>query len=254
MAKRTRAAIQGRGAAHGLERAAASQNQERVSHVAENYLLSLYLIREEGLRPTIVQLADHIRHLPPTEGLGTTLPTVAGMLRRMAREQLVSLNARKEIELTPHGLLLAEDMVRRHRLAERMVVDLLGLDLHLAHVEAHRLEHAISPEMERKIAERLGNPTTCPFGRPIPGSGYVAPPGETVTLDRATPGVAYLVARVPEEDPELLRFLIEHGLLPDREVLVVEAGEFRGVLVFATPVREGALGYSAASRIWVRRA
>jgi len=150
--------------------------------------------------------------------------------------------------------VLAEDMVRRHRLAERMVVDLLGLELHLAHVEAHRLEHAISPEMEKRIAARLGNPTTCPFGRPIPGSGYVAPPGETLTLDRATAGVTYQVARVPEEDPDLLRFLIEYGVLPDQELLVVEAGQFRGVLVFATAVREGALGYQAAGRIWVRRA
>lgn len=254
MAKRAGATTRELTAARGVERAVAPHNLERVSHVAENYLLSLYLIREEGLRATIAQLADQIRHLPPTEGLGSTLPTVAGMLRRMVREHLVTLNSKKEIELTPRGLALAEDMVRRHRLAERMVVDLLGLELHLAHIEAHRLEHAISPEMEKKLAERLGNPTTCPFGRPIPGSGYVAPPGETLTLDRASPGVTYQVARVPEEDPDLLRFLIEYGVLPDQELLVVEAGQFRGVLVFATPAREGALGYQAAARIWVRRA
>ncbi|MSQ11554.1 MAG: metal-dependent transcriptional regulator [Dehalococcoidia bacterium] len=227
---------------------------ERVSHVAENYLLSLYLIQEEGRRPTIAQLADHIRHLPPTELLGTSLPTVAGMLRRMAREQLVTLNAKKEIELTPRGQVLAEGMVRRHRLAERMAVDILGLDLHQAHIEAHRLEHAISPDLERLIAKRLGNPTTCPFGWPIPGSNYKPPPGKTLTLDQAAKGGRYIVARVPEEDQELLRFLIEHRVLPEEELRIVETGQFRGVLVFSNAAGESALGYQAAARVWVREA
>ena len=149
---------------------------ERLSQVAENYLLSLYILGEEGLRATSGQLAEYIRTLPAGEGLGTTLPSITGMLRRMAREGLVEMTAAKEVKLTPRGVVLAEGMVRRHRLAERMVVDLLGLELHKAHEEAHRLEHAISPDLEVKIRERLGNPTTCPFGRPIPGSGYTPPP------------------------------------------------------------------------------
>lgn len=226
---------------------------ERISHVAENYLLSLYNLEEEDLRPTAAQLAKYIRHLPATEGLGSSLPTVTGMLRRMVREQLITLNGHKVIELTTHGRVLAEDMVRRHRLAERMVVDMLGLDLHLAHIEAHRLEHAISPELERKIIEKLGSPTTCPFGRPIPESGYVAPPGELWTLDKAVTGQAYIVDRVPEEDHELLKFLIDHAVLPNQEIRVMEAGPFRGVLVFKTSAGQNALGYEAASRIWIRQ-
>ena len=225
---------------------------ERLSQVAENYLLSLYVMGEEGLRATSGHLAEFIRALPAGEGLGTTLPSVTGMLRRMAREGLVELTAAKEVKLTPRGVVLAEGMVRRHRLAERMVVDLLGLELHKAHEEAHRLEHAISPDVEVKIRERLGNPTTCPFGRPIPGSDYVPPSVPRLTLDEAEPGVDYCVDRVPEEDTELLRFMVELSILPDRNITIVEASRHRGVITVRTETGEDALGYSVAARIWVR--
>ena len=225
---------------------------ERLSQVAENYLLSLYVLGEEGLRATAGQLAEHLRGLPAGEGLGTTLPSVLGMLRRMAREGLLELTPDKEVKLTPRGVVQAEGMVRRHRLAERMVVDLLGLDLHKAHGEAHRLEHAISPDLEVLIRERLGNPTTCPFGGPIPGSGYIPPPGPKLALDQAQPGIGYCVDRVPEEDQELLRFLVEQGILPRNTITVVEASPHRGIITIKTEKGEGALSYGVAARIWVR--
>lgn len=225
---------------------------ERISQVAENYLLSLYVMGEEGLRATSGQLAEFIRALPAGEGLGTTLPSITGMLRRMAREGLVELTSTKEIKLTPKGVVLAEGMARRHRLAERLVVDLLGLELHKAHEEAHRLEHAISPDLEVKIRERLGNPTTCPFGRPIPGSDYVPPQGPRQTLEQADTGVDYCVDRVPEEDTELLKFLVELDILPNRKITIVDASRHRGVITVRTESGEDALGYGVAARIWVR--
>jgi DtxR family Mn-dependent transcriptional regulator len=221
---------------------------ERLSPVAENYLLSLYVMREEGLRATAVQLSEHLKGLPAGEGLGTTLPSILGMLRRMAKEGLLELTPDKEVKLTPRGVVQAERMVRRHR----MVVDLLGLELHKAHVEAHRLEHAISQELEVHIRERLGNPTTCPFGGPIPGSDYTSPPGPKLALNQVQSGVDYCVDRVPEEDPELLRFLVEKGILPRRRIIVVEASPHRGVITIKTEQGEEALGYGVAARIWVR--
>ena len=225
---------------------------ERLSQVAENYLLSLYVLGEEGTRATAGHLAGYIRTIPAGEGLGTTLPSVLGMLRRMAREGLVVLTSDKEVRLTPRGLEHAEGMARRHRLAERLVVDLLGLELHKAHEEAHRLEHAISPDLEVKIRQTLGNPTTCPFGRPIPGSGYTEPPGTRLSLDEAKPGVPYVVDRVPEEDSELLRFLVDLCVLPGQSVTVVEASQSRGVISVRTEQGEGSLGYGVAARVWVR--
>jgi DtxR family Mn-dependent transcriptional regulator len=228
-------------------------NSEHLSQVAENYLLSLYILREEGLRATAGQLAEHLKGLPAGEGLGTSLPSVLGMLRRMAKEGLLELTAEKNAQLTPRGMILAEGMVRRHRLAERMVVDILGLDLHKAHVEAHRLEHAISPDLEILIREKLGNPTICPFGGPIPGSGYVSPPGQKLTLDKAESGVSYCIDRVPEENQELLRFLIEQGILPMKTITVINANPHLGIITIKTENGEGALGYNVAARIRVRQ-
>lgn len=227
---------------------------EGVSRVAENYLLSLLELHEDGAWPTPAQLAEQIRLLPTEEDVGSSLPSVLGMVRRMAKEGLVKMSQDKRVTLTDRGTVLAESVVRRHRLAERMVVDLLGLEMPKAHVEAHRLEHAISPEVEARIQERLGNPTTSPFGRPIPGSGHATPLGRRLTMDKGEPGCRYEVDRIPEEDQDLLRFLVEHGVVPDQEVVVVEAGHYRGVITFRNHRGEAALGLQAASRIWLREA
>ena len=142
----------------------------RLSMSAENYLLSIYRLDEQDTRVTLTVLSEHLKTLPVDEGMGTSLPSVGGMIRRMVREGLLENTPQKDVVLTNSGRKSAESIVRRHRLAERLVVELLGLDLHLAHIEAHRLEHAISPILEEKIVGALNNPRTCPFGHPIPGS------------------------------------------------------------------------------------
>ena len=124
---------------------------DRLSPVTENYLSSLYKNEEEGKRITPAHLAEYIRHLPEAEGLGTSLPSVLGMVRRMAREDLVEVLPTKEVRLTDTGRKAAGTIVRRHRLAECMVVSLFGMELRDACVEGHQLEHAISPNLERRI-------------------------------------------------------------------------------------------------------
>lgn len=227
-------------------------SENRLSAATENYLLSLYVLGEDGITTTASHLADYLRRLPAGEGLGTSFPSVLSMLRRMVRENLISMTASKEIKLTERGLVLAEGMVRRHRLAERMVVDILGLELYKAHIEAHRLEHAISPDIEARLIDKLGNPTTCPFGRPIPGSGYTAGSGNRFTLDKAPIDRFLVVDKVPEEDADLLKFLVEQSVLPDQQVTIVEANTSLGVITIRTNGDDIAIGYSVASGIWVR--
>ena len=224
---------------------------ERLSQVAENYLLSLYIIREEGSTVTAAHLAEHLKHLPPGEGLGTTLPSVLAMLRRMSTDGLVEVTSNKEVKLTPVGSVQAEGMVRRHRLAERMVVDIFGLELHKSHEEAHRLEHAISPDLETLINRKLGNPTTCPFGGPIPGNGYIAPTGRKLSLDKALAGKSYIVQRVPEDDQVLLEFLVSRNILPTKKIVVLEASPSRGIIALKTSTGEASFGYVVTSHIWV---
>ena len=96
-------------------------------------------------------------------------PSITEALRRMQREGYVRVAGRKEIRLTTKGLDIARTMARRHRLLERWLTDVLGLDWSRAHDEAHRLEHALSPVVEERLAEMLGMPSTCPHGNPIPG-------------------------------------------------------------------------------------
>ena len=226
------------------------RNEARVSMAAENYLLSIFHLEERGISVTSSHLAEQLKRVPEGEGLGTSLPSVSGMLRRMNREGLAGSAPNNEIVLTARGRRLAESMVRRHRLAERMVVDILGLDLDRAHIEAHRLEHAISDELEEKIKERLQNPKTCPFGHPIPGSGYVAAKG-SIPLSSAGPDQRVVIDRVPEDDQDLLEYFVETGLLPGNTVDVMETAAYRGIIKLLCDQSEVVLGYEVAERLWV---
>ncbi len=195
----------------------------------ENYLLSIFRLNEQGTRVTLTILSEHLKTLPSDEGLGTSLPSVGGMIRRMAREKLVETKANKEVVLTASGRKSAKSVVRRHRLAERLVVDLLGMDMEMAHIEAHRLEHAISPNLEDRIVAVLNNPHTCPFGHPIPGSGYEPNKG-AAALDTVKGGEDMIVDSVPEDDQALLEYFVEKKILPGQKVHVKEAAETRGVI------------------------
>lgn len=225
--------------------------EPRLSMATENYLLSIFQLEEQGVRVTPTQLAEHLKTLPVGEGMGTSLPSVGGMIRRMVREGLAETAPNKDVLLTTWGRTSAESIVRRHRLAERMVVDLLGLELHKSHIEAHRLEHAISPLLEEKIVARLKNPTTCPFGHPIPGSGYV-PNRKARPLDKSRPGEELVIDRVPEDDQALLEYFVEHGLVPGTPVVVREAAESRGVFTLECGGNEMVFSYDVAAKIRVR--
>ena len=226
---------------------------ERLSSVVENYLLSLYILKEEQEKTVLGNLAAYIRRLPAAEGLGTSLPSVLGMLRRMSRDGLIRISPQKEIQFTKKGAHLATGIARRHRLAERLVVDVLGVDLPKADEEAHMLEHGISPYLEEQIRIAVKSPTTCPFGKPIPGSGYQKPPGQVVPMSTAKPGIAYLVNNLPDEDPKLLEFLCEYRILPGEEIEILEIGDYRDVITFRTSVGETAIGFATASRIYLNK-
>ena len=225
---------------------------ERLSQTTENYLLCLYKMREDLEFPTITQLTDYLRQLPATESLGTSVPSVAGMIRRMQKQGLVRIAGDKRVQLTEYGLEIGEDMARRHRLAEWLVVRLIGMDLYRAHMEAHRLEHGMSPEFQERLIERLGRPKRSPFGRPIPGMGEGDQPGDRIALDLADEGETYVVDRVPEDDIKLLQFLVESKIIPDREVTVTQAAPHLGVFRIATATEEVSIGYNVAKKILVR--
>src|SRR5256885_4346102 len=136
------------------------------SEVVSRYLEAIYYMwfEKEPLRSA--RLADW---------LGVSRPTVAVGLRRMARDGLVRMNGRKEIELTPSGMRSAESIVRRHRIMERWLTDGLGLDWVTADAEAARLEPAVSKVAVQRLYQVLGRPATCPHGNPIPAYSRASP-------------------------------------------------------------------------------
>ena len=225
-------------------------SRQRLSMTAENYLLSMYRLNEEDTVVTLTQLAEHLKMLPEGEGLGTSLPTVGGMIRRLEREGLLAIDSKKQLSLTKRGTQHAESIVRRHRLAERMVVDMFDVELHRAHIEAHLLEHAISPYLEERIMKKLGMPTTSPFGYPIPGTPYVHR-GESFRLNEAEAGQQLEIDKIPVDDEVLLEHLVRNKVIPGNAVEVNEINTSTGIISFKCLNEDVVVGYQVGQFIWV---
>ena len=225
-------------------------SRQRLSMTAENYLLSIYRLNEEDALVTLTQLAEHLKVLPEGEGLGTSLPTVGGMIRRLEREGLIAVDSKRQLSLTRKGIRHAESIVRRHRLAERMVVDMLDVELHRAHVEAHLLEHAISPYLEERIMKKLGMPTTSPFGYPIPGTDYVQK-GESFRLNEAEVGRDLVIDKIPVDDEVLLEHLVQNQVIPGNAVEVNEINTSTGIISFKCMDKDVVVGYQVGQFIWL---
>ena len=159
----------------------------------------------------------------------------------------------KEVTLTPKGRQIAEVMARRHRLLERWLTDTLGLNWTDAHEEAHRLEHALSPRVENRLAELLGMPSTCPHGNPIPG---MAKPTrvEPFPLAQAKEGATVVVERITEEaeaDKRLLEHLWKNNVRPGRRLKITDVAPWAGTITAASDGQTITLGLPAAAKIWV---
>ncbi len=214
------------------------------SEVISRYLEAIYYIWSEGETPRSARLADW---------LGVSRPTVTVALRRMTRDGMVRMNGRKEIELTAAGRREAEAIVRRHRIMERWLTDVLGLDWVVADAEAARLEHAVSEVVERRLYEALGRPRTCPHGNPIPGHTRASPRERRLATLAA--GARAAISRVSEvaerEAPLLLAYLDQRGLTPGRAIDVVEVDEIGRTIRIRAGKREVTLSHDTAAKLWV---
>jgi DtxR family Mn-dependent transcriptional regulator len=214
----------------------------------QDYLGAIYDLAGSGQPVIGARLAKHM-HVSP--------PAVTEAVQRMARAGLVRMGAGKEIAFTRRGKELAEVMARRHRLLERWLTDILGLNWAEAHEEAHRLEHAISPRVEERLAEALGMPSTCPHGNPIPGMAS-PPPVHLFPLDQAKTGMTVVVERITEEaeaDQRLLEHLWQHEVKPGTRLRVEELAPWAGTITTSgTNGRRIVLGLAAAAKIWVYQA
>ena len=175
----------------------------------EEYSETVFELAEDGVEVIQARIAERLQ---------VSRPAVSEMIRRMQKEGLVDIDGASVISLTDDGRRLATTVVRRHRLAERFLTDVLELSWAEAHHEAGRWEHIISPSVEAALNRVLGDPNTCPHGNPIPGTDYTKPEG---ALPLAEVGVdaEFTVQRIPEAlefEPGQLAFLEDGGLLPGR--------------------------------------
>jgi DtxR family Mn-dependent transcriptional regulator len=213
--------------------------------VVEDYLQVLHYLTRDGVPVIAARLAER---------LNVTAPTVTATLQRMERDKLIEHGARKEILLTVEGRQVAENIVRRHALAERLLTDLLKMPWHESHEEAHGVEHVMTPKIEARLLQALGNPTTCPHGNPIPGLGQLAP--DEFPLDQAQTGDELVIQRITEEaeeDLQLMKYLQEHGVEPGAHMKVREATGFNALVVLEGPLGPIPLGFPVAARLRVRR-
>ncbi|WP_299558752.1 metal-dependent transcriptional regulator [uncultured Mycolicibacterium sp.] len=188
----------------------------------EMYLRTIYDLEEEGVVPLRARIAERLEQ---------SGPTVSQTVSRMERDGLVQVAGDRHLELTPKGRALAIAVMRKHRLAERLLVDVIGLPWEEVHAEACRWEHVMSEDVERRLVKVLNNPTTSPFGNPIPGLdqlGIDTDDTDQVPLVRLTElpagmPVAVVVRQLTEHvqgDAELIARLKDAGVVPNARVTV----------------------------------
>ncbi len=217
---------------------------DRFHPPVEEYLETIFALEEEGIPVIQARLAER---------LGKAAPSVSEMLDRLEADDLIVRSSRR-IAMTEKGDALARGVVRKHRLAERLLVDIIGLDWDKAHLEAGRWEHVISDDVEDRLVVLLGNPTTCPHGNPIPGVEPVGPeqrrlaeaqPGDRIRLERITESV--------EHEAASLSYLGDHGLTPGTTALI-QARAPDGTLTLEVDGASIALGPAMTKRMFVATA
>jgi len=180
----------------------------------EEYLEAILEIEEEGTIPIRARLVER---------LGLSAPAVSETVNRLVDHGYAELMDDRSLRLTDEGREIATSIVRRHRLAERLLVDIIGLEWEKVHKEADRWEHAISADVEEKLVQLLGDPATCPHGNPIPGSSHKVEGPASVPLTQLQPG-PFIVRRISEKveiDEDAIKFLAGAELIPGSNAVVI---------------------------------
>lgn len=188
----------------------------------EMYLKAIYELEEEGLNPMRARIAERLDH---------SGPTVSQTVARMERDGLLKVKDDRLLEFTDEGRLTAVEVMRKHRLAERLLLEVIGLPWEKIHDEACRWEHVMSEEVERKLVELVSDPNISPFGMPVPGLELLGLPIREAASCAALTDCAdgeYLLCRIGEPlqvDPQFLIQLRDLQLLPNQPVVVARNNE-----------------------------
>ncbi len=230
------------------------KTEELLSATVEEYLETIYNMAMEDEVVIGARLAEKFRVSPPT---------VTEMLKRLVRDGYVEMDNKRQVTLTEAGNQAAEAVLRRHRLTERFLVDMLGMQWHQVHEEACRLEHFISGAVEARVISSLNNPTTCPHGNPIPGS---VPNARTYLKDLHAVRLSALavgqsatilcISEVVEDEEALVLYMHEKGLTPGTQLTVLAQADLSGEeqeenFKLQVDGHEVYISKVSASKIWI---
>ena len=214
---------------------------------AHEYLEALYEMAEEGIPTQQARLA---------EWLAVTPASVSEAIKRLSRRGLVETGEGRLLRFTPDGKRAAEELVRRHRLAERFLVEVIGLPWHLAHEEATEWGRVVSDRVEERMVQLLNDPGTCVHGNPIPGSSNAVDQRDLTPLHEVPPGEAVVLERLTEDlelDLDVMRFFEDGGLMPGASIRVLAMAP-DGTMTLEVAGEKVGLGAHLADNLWVRPA
>jgi DtxR family Mn-dependent transcriptional regulator len=208
----------------------------------EDYLKAIYELHEESGAATTSALANR---------LGVAPASATMMVKKLAGLKLVAHEPYRGVVLRKPGERIALEVIRHHRLVESFLSEVLGVPWDEVHDEAERWEHVLSEELEERIDERLGFPTSDPHGAPIPGRDGGIARRASVPLAELEPGQSATIVEVSDRDPDLLRYVAELGLVPGASLTLVAAAPFGGPLTVAVAGTEHAVGREVAAELLV---
>jgi len=221
--------------------AAIRSPQPPLTRSVEDYLKSVFHLTSQGGFATTSDIAEMLEVAPPS---------VSGMMKRLSETGLIEHVPYRGVQLTSQGRRAALQMIRRHRILESYLTSKLGYDWGDVHVEAERLEHAVSEKLIERMAEALGEPRYDPHGAPIPTAAGEIEEAELVTLAAARVGATLVLRQVGDEQPERLRYLAEQGLVPGTRLAVVERQPFNGPTTVRFGMETRVVGQELAGLLW----
>lgn len=228
-----------------MSRKIADTASTRPTHTVEDYLMTMHVMERDQGEIVAARLA---------EIMNVTPATVAMTLKRMERDCWITGTGRKALHLTDTGRAAAYSVTRRHMLVEWLLVSILKVPLSETHNEAHNIEHAISPQIEERLREVLGDPQVCPHGNPFPGCEKST--SQWVALTDVAAGAVVTIRRIhelAEDNPDLLKFLYDSGIVPGTKVEIAEALPFNQTLTVKIKTRPVTLGFQSAQYVFVEK-
>ena len=226
-----------------MSRHTTQEANSRPTHTIEDYLMTMHVMERDHGEIIAARLAEMMNVAPAT---------VTMTLKRMERDQWISGKSRKEIHLTETGRAAAHSVIRRHMLTEWLLVKIFKMPLAETHDEAHNIEHAISPQLEERMREILGDPKLCPHGNPFPG--YENLTREWYPMTKVPVGETVIIRRIhefAEDNQELLSFLNKNKIVPGAEAQLVETLPFNQTVTIEIEGEKITLGFQTAEYVFV---